>query len=206
VEHRQIQRVLKRSTPQESAREAMQRINEIRAARYELIKPNEDYQYDVKSVELMLRELNRMEEEYIQLFLGYRESDRLSYRFYFVPENEKQGFNPIFRFNPQLGVNDSLFLLKETAFITAEKTGLVEDIAVGTSKKKGLDGLAYCVPEKVNIRIIWNNNVLATGSFHIPQMGVVRRFSSKNSGKLHVSFDTKTGMLRYLKMGKEKLP
>jgi len=208
VEKRSIERVFIKNTKEESAREAAKKITEIRNQRFSLISYNEEIAFESGTIEAMLRELDRMEDEYFRLFLGYTETETITYRFTFTPNNDMKGYQSFFKFSPTKGVNDSLRMIMETVYISQEKddvTQRIKDFGLSNAKEKGKKdakyrGLAYRVPEQATYRIILNNKVLTTASFPIAQLGTVQYLPAYDLDKLKVNFDISTGNIKLVNL------
>jgi hypothetical protein len=206
VERWQIEKVLIQRTPEESAREAATRITQIRNNKFELIRFNEDVQYPDGTLKTMLAELDKMEAELFKLFLGYTQTDEIAYRFRYVPRSSDQGFQPLFKFSPQKGINDSLKMVMETVYIVPEAIGLTKSakqMRGGQYQTPDKDapnsqGLAYRQPELVNFNIIWNNKVLTNEVLPVAQMGFVQRLPLSRYTGMRISFDPSSGAIRVI--------
>lgn len=212
VESRSIERVFIKNTKEESAREAAKMIGDIRAQRFNLIKYNEEIGFESGTIEAMLRELNKMEEDYFRLFLGYSESETIAYRFTFVPNNNVKGYQNFFKFSPTKGVNDSLKLMMETVYITQEQDDITQKMKDFTAQREGekskkdkkYTGLAYRIPEIATYKIIWNNKVLTYAQFPIAQLGTVQHLPPYDLDKLRVNYDINNGNLRLIDLEEKK--
>jgi hypothetical protein len=212
VERWQIEKVLIKSTLEESAREAAARIASIRSNRYQLISFNEDVQYPEGTLETMLEELDQMESAYFQLFTGYSTTETIHYRYTYLPSLMDQGYQTLFKFNPEKGVNDSLKMIKETVYIIPKPTQLTESIRKNRSNlyyERGKNPeedqrLAYRIPEPTEFQILWNNKVLTTEKLPIAQLGTVQRIPYKQLKNMRISFDPESGTIRTLSIDHEK--
>lgn len=212
VERWQIEKVLIRSTQDESAREAAARLAAIRNNRFQLISFNEDVQYPAGTLEIMLQELARMEEDYFRLFTGYNTEEELRYQFRYVPSVTDQGFQPLFKFSPMRGVNDSLKLVSETVYITQESLGLTTAAKQMRGDRYLIDGkppgnphgLAYRQPELVKYSVIYNGKMLASAVLPVAQMGFVQRLSLKKLNNSRISFDPSSGAIRIIEVKGKK--
>ena len=212
VEKRSINRILVKNSVEQSAREAATKISEIRASKYALISFNEDIAFESGTLNTMLRELNDLENEYFKLFLGYTETEKINYRFYYKPDINNTGFQPLFKFNANSGVNDSLRLMMETVYIvqTVNKTtqGInyfnMNNSKLYKSKKKDKNindgGMAYRIPETATFKVIWNNKTLASANLQVAQFGTVLRLPQYNLKCLKLSYDVPSGYIKSLEI------
>lgn len=202
VERRHIEKVLIRSTKEESAREAAQKLAEIRANRFKLITFNDEITFGDGALNTMLRELDKMEEEYFKLFLGYTEKETMKYTFYYSPDPAQKGYYPLFKFNPNSGISDSLKLMMETVYIVPENTGKTLeakefiDANILPAKSRKDQGFAYRIPEQVNYKIVWNNRTMSSTTLLVPQYGTIYRLPAYHLEQMIAGFDFTTGSLR----------
>ncbi len=204
IENRQIERVLIKSSKQESAKDAVKMINDIRSQKYRLISYSDELAYPAATLEVMMKELNKLENEYLNLFLGTSEVQTLTYQFEFRPHPDKKGIQPFFKFSPIKGINDSLKLIMETVYIQQETAGITQEASrfvtnQQTAKKANKNtGIVYRIPETCLFKIILNNRVLTQQSFPVSQLGVLYALPAENLSGIKAQFDTNTGMLIHL--------
>ena len=205
VESRQIERVLIKSSKEESAKEAAKMINDIRQQKYKLISYSDEITYDAKTIEIMLRELNQLEEAYFQLFLGSTQTEMLHYQFRYTPSLDLQGYQPIFKFNQNTGINDSLKLMMETAYIVFEQSPdrgselikkFNKDSESLKKNKSNKYGVVYRIPETVVIKIKMNNQILSQSNLSINQLGTIQHIGINQLDKTKLIIDTNTGNIR----------
>ena len=204
IENRQIERVMIKSSKQESARDAVKMINDIRSQKYRLISYSDELAYPAATLEVMLKELKKLENEYLNLFLGTSEVQTLTYQFEFRPQADKKGIQPFFKFSPHKGINDSLKLIMETVYIQQEPTGATQGAIRLTSEQKTIKksnkftGIVYRIPESCLFKVILNNRVIAQQSFPVSQLGVLHSLPAENLSGIKAQFDPATGMLIHL--------
>ena len=211
VEQRSINRILVKNSIEQSAREAATKISEIRASKYALISFNEDIALESGTLNTMLKELDELENEYFKLFLGYSETEKINQRLFYKPDINNVGFQPLFRFNSNMGINDSLKLMMETVYIVQTVNKTTQGISYfninneNLYKKKKNDntnegGLAYRIPETASFKIIWNNKILANANIQVAQFGTLLRLPKYNLKCLKVSYDVPSGYIKSLEV------
>jgi len=204
IENRQIERVMIKSSKQESARDAVKMINDIRSQKYRLISYSDELAYPAATLEVMLKELNKMEKEYLNLFLGTSEVQTLTYQFEFRPQADKKGIQPFFKFSPNKGINDSLKLIMETVYIQLEPMGITQpalrfsSMQLPANKPNKSNGMIYRIPEICLVKIIWNNRIITQQSFPVSQLGVLHALPAENLSGIKAQFDPATGMLLHI--------
>jgi hypothetical protein len=212
VEKRSINRILVKNSLEQSAREAATKISEIRASKYALISFNEDIAFESGTLNTMLKELDDLENEYFKLFLGYSEMETINHRFYYKPDINNVGFQPLFKFNSNVGVNDSLKLMMETVYIVQSVNKTTQGInafnmnnqKLYKNKKKNEGpndgGLAYRMPETSSFKIIWNNKTLANANVQVAQFGTVLRLPKYDLDNLKLTYDVPSGYIKSLEI------
>lgn len=212
VEKRSINRILVKNSLEQSAREAATKITEIRASKYALISFNEDIAFESGTLTTMLKELDDLENEYFKLFLGYTETEKITHRFYYKPDINNVGYQPLFKFNSNVGVTDSLKLMMETVYIVQTVNKTTQGINYFNLNNKKLydknkknenvdeGGMAYRIPETATFKIIWNNKTLATANIQVAQFGTVLRLPKYNLNTLKLSYDVPSGYIKSLEI------
>ncbi|MBN2595844.1 MAG: DUF4831 family protein [Marinifilaceae bacterium] len=94
---------------EEKAEEAAHQIFKLRKRRFKILTANyEVLPPDGKAYEIIIKELEKLENEYLSLFIGKRVGFIENFQFLFTPKNGENG-GVIFRMSPQsgpVGVND----------------------------------------------------------------------------------------------------
>jgi len=216
VEKRSINRIMVKNSLEQSAREAAAKISEIRASKYALISFNEDIAFESGTLNTMLKELDDLENEYFKLFLGYTETEKITHRFYYKPDINNVGYQPLFKFNSNAGVNDSLKLMMETVYIvqTVNKTtqgisyfNMNNEKLYGKKDKNESEiegGLTYRIPETASFRIVWNNKTLANANVQVAQFGTVVRLPKYKLENLKLSYDVPSGYIKFIEVKSKK--
>lgn len=80
-----ITKLLVPKTTEEQARDALNQILTIRKKRFDLITAEDEIVFEKPALEFMVQELNRLEQDYINLFTGIRDVEYYRYRFIYTP-------------------------------------------------------------------------------------------------------------------------
>lgn len=157
------------------AEEAANHVLEIRKSKFELLAGHLDYTPEGNALDICVRELERLEEEYLSLFIGKSSSETFNYIIEYIPikDNNFQT-GAIFRFSEsygvlpltsKLGTPVNLALHTNTDYLLQKK--LEEQI---TSSFKG--SIIYRIPEQVNVKVLNGGEELFTGRVLISQFGM----------------------------------
>ncbi|MCK4343776.1 MAG: DUF4831 family protein [Bacteroidales bacterium] len=135
------------------------------------------------AMETAVRELTRMEEEYLDLFFGKVFSEVYFYTFEFIPE-KTNGDEPLilFRFSPQKGILPENDLTGRPITIEVARTGKTDPlepiVMEQGSEEQNIAKLYYRVPDLARVQIADEENVLAKKKFLIYQFGKVLQLPS----------------------------
>jgi len=168
---------------EEKAEEAASFIFMIREKRFELLTGMADFYPDGKSMALALNELNRLENDYLELFIGKRFTSNYSANFEFIPTG-KELEQPyiLFRFNEDKGILNPNDLRGRPVIIELEKKDQTKNLSYlfsdqinreGTNYK---DKLYYRIPEQVTVKVYDGNSLLAKRKVNVEQYGTIVQF------------------------------
>jgi len=171
---------------EDKAEEAANFIFMIREKRFELLTGMADFYPEGKSLEVAVNELNRLENEYLELFIGKRFTSNYSACFDFIP-TEKELSQPyiLFRFSKEKGVLSANDLRGHPIIVELEKKEQTKNLSYliadqinreGTDYK---DKLYYRIPDLAQVKIYDGNTLLATRKVNIEQYGIVVPFPAK---------------------------
>ncbi|MGE0088249.1 MAG: DUF4831 family protein [Bacteroidales bacterium] len=164
---------------EDKAEEASNFIFMIRAKRFELISGMADFYPEGKSLEVAIKRLDNLEDEYMSLFIGKRFTSTYNAVFEFTP-TEQDLTQPyiLFRFSDDKGILQPNDLRGKPILVEMEKTNLTKNLSyvVNGLNKAGSnykDKLYYRFPDKAIIRLIDGNKKIADKKVSIQQFGIV---------------------------------
>ena len=168
------------------AEEAANIIMELRQRKYYLLNGEISFDLELvplpdgKALEIMLRELNRMEYDYVSLFVGRTIRETKEYEFSYTPTKQSGVENSsLFTFSSFSGVLPAgnsngdpvkLVLNPDQGF-----SGQPDDVELGANDEgsKG-GGLAYRIPGRAKVSVEQAGEKLVSESFLIAQYGIVQ--------------------------------
>lgn len=167
----------------EKAEEAASFIFMIREKRFELLSGMADFYPDGKSMEVALNELNRLENEYLELFIGKRFRSNYTANFDFIPTN-KELDQPyiLFRFNEEKGILNTNDLRGRPIIIELEKKDQTKNLAYLFSDQINREGTTYKdkiyfrIPDQATVKVFDGNSLLAKRKVTIEQYGTIVQF------------------------------
>ena len=168
---------------EEKAEEAANFIFLIREKRFELLSGMAELTLEGEALKTSLQELNRLEEEYLALFIGKRLTKTYTRHFQWAP-SDVNADEPIilFRFSEDYGVlpEDDMRGRPVYAELTAQGlTAPLKLVAEGEPRMEGEAYMYYRVPDRGQLRIVDGGDVLARKSLSIHQLGEIMKIPLK---------------------------
>lgn len=160
-------------TFEDKAEEAASFIFMIREKRFELLSGMADYYPDGKALEVALAELNRLENEYLDLFIGKTYQSSYNANFEFSPTIEQLNQpNILFRFSDDKGILPANDLSGRPIIIELEKLNNSKDLSqINVNNPNEHNNLYYRLPELTKISVFDSNALLANRKIKIYQFG-----------------------------------
>lgn len=158
-------------TQEECASEAAQFIFNLRKRKYELITGEVEFAFSSNDgLKVALAEINRMESEYMSLFVGKMVKQVATYSYDVAPAPLQESY-PVFKFSPELGVQD---MNGQGRVITLEQHP-EDKYAVAGISPAGEDNSAFRVrlPDVAQVRLLDGKEELQRGRFWIYQNGKI---------------------------------
>ncbi|WP_281643659.1 DUF4831 family protein [Bacteroides zoogleoformans] len=171
-------------------------IYSIRESKNALLRGEADNMpKDGAQLKLMLDNLNQQERAMTEMFSGKVKEESKTIVIRLTPEEMQNVV--AFRFSKKLGVVADTDLAGEPYYLTITNLK-TPDISATEDSKKKVDGIAYNLPGKAQLTLIYNNQKLLDESLSVTQFGTVEYlapvlFNKKSTIK--VLFDTATGRL-----------
>lgn len=164
------------------------------------------------AMEEIIKELNKLEQKYLSMFVGKQIKKIYKYSFDFIPEIPKKTTQAIlFRFSTDRGVVQMNDVSGIPVIIEIESQQTVEkiidlnkrqDYLRRTGKVKATaKGLYYRIPELVSVRLIANDHILAESKLMLPQFGAVHYLSPQYlSGKYGIEYYPELGSIKKIEL------
>ena len=180
-----------RST-KELAMEAMRHIQEIRDAKFKLLTGFQETAYEAGSIKYMYEQLDRQENELLDLFRGKNFTAYEHHTFYYTPSSKgKTTALPLFRFSTGSGLSAANSGSGEDVVLNMEKNTFA--LTTGDVEEPQNGGVAYRVPGFAVAKITFEGEILAEQRMQINQFGSIRRLPAKN---FKATFHPQTGGLK----------
>jgi hypothetical protein len=169
---------------EDKAREAADFIFSLRKRRFELLSGDADFVAEGKAAEAVLKEISRLEEEYLTLFIG-KDFVRFESDFFdFSPSTQEDGSSILFRFSSARGVLPSSDLSGSPILIslTPKASWNNIDVLQQLSMEKGVqrsDAVYYRLPIPAIVRINDSNSEFYAQELAFYQFGPLVRLPAR---------------------------
>jgi len=164
---------------EDKAKEAANFIFKIREKRVELLSGMADFYPEGRSLEVALKEMDRLENEYLTLFVGKQFKSNYEANFEFVPTNSELNQPYIlFRFSEERGVLQANDLRGRPIIVEIQKTNQTKNLQFLIDDQINREGLEfknklyYRIPELTLVEIFDGNKLLAKRKVNVEQYGI----------------------------------
>lgn len=158
---------------EEKAQEAAHTVTKLRKRRFKTLANGYEEQLpDGRAYEVMAEELDKLEKEYVALFIGKSYKNTFQYCFDYMPENNSVSGEVVFRFAEAKGVLPVSDMSGKPILIDMKKLdNLASAQAKAATGTPSASGVFYRIPGKAEIRILNGINLMATSRADIAQFG-----------------------------------
>lgn len=187
IERRVINRRTVSNTPEEMAKESVQKLDEIRKIRYALISGPEDVMLDGQGLATSLKELEKTEQELLALFFGRSKKITQTYRITYIPSESP---DTLFFLSPETGVNMTSGIPVRVSLRPFGGESVAPEIPVAQS---GV--IPYRTAKKMVFSIQWNGAKYFETELNLPQYGQIHAVPLKKLDALRVIYNEQTGAI-----------
>ncbi len=158
-------------TDEQKAKEAANSIIKLRKRRFKLLSGEYNFITEGAALEITVRELSKMEQEYISLFLGKHYTESHSYKTC-ITLSLKSEIQTLFRFSGEQGIlpQDSKAGLPVTLNIVRENSNSSTEINVTSAE----NSLYFRIPENATFQLNLNNRSLTEKRIAVYQFGKIQ--------------------------------
>jgi hypothetical protein len=190
IERRIINRRTVSNSPEEMAKEAIKKIDDIRNTRYMLVSAPEDVELDGSYVEASLRELEKTEQDLLALFFGRNQKIQQTYRVNYIPGESP---DTLFFLSKQNGINMTGTSQSQPVLVTLNPFNSKYQKKPAEDFSKG-GIIPYRIPEKMVFSLIWGTNLYLETELLIPQFGITKGVQVKKPEELRIIYDATGGI------------
>ena len=182
------------------AKEAADKIEEIRKAKYYLISGDVEMAGNPETFNAMYKKLDAMEQEYMSLLVGKRVSKRVVKTVYVIPNKEVTS-QTVAKFSETEGL--TLGTSGTGSMITVQTLSLNTTAAINAPSQSAVELMTYenkvfyRIPEMANVKVTCGNRTLLEDRVTVSQLGALLTAPISN---MKLVFDTATGQIVNMKM------
>ena len=182
------------------AKEAADKIEEIRKAKFYLISGDVEMATNPETFKMMYEKLDAMEQQYTNLLLGNRVKKVVVKSVYVVP-NKEVPTQTVAKFSENEGL--SIGTTGSGAPITVQTLSMNTTETINAPSQSAVESMTYenkvfyRLPETANVKVTCGNKTLFEDRMTISQLGVMLTAPLTNT---KLVFDTETGQIVNMKM------
>ncbi len=183
-------------TTEEMALTALDKIEQLREARYKLLTGFQETAYQAGTIRYMDQKLEKLENEYLDLFRGKTLTTWEHHTYYYAPRDGDDDGSTLFRFSSGTGIMQGRSGSGTDVRLVLEPSGNQKAASEFPSPKNSevpQKGIAYRIPGFAGVKIEMDSDELFSGEMMVNQFGVVKRLPT---GRFNVTFNPETGGIR----------
>jgi hypothetical protein len=184
---------------QDLANEIMDKIEDVREARFRLLTGFQETPYELGTIRYMDEQLKKTEEEYIAMFRGKTFIYFETYTYYYMPTKKQENSStPVFMFSSSSGISPLRSGVGENVELMLETTGLgqlIDGFSGGKGAVASQNGIAYRVPAYVVASLKIGKEEIHSEPVIINQFGATLRLPAQ---KFKAEFSPETGGIKML--------
>lgn len=206
IEKKVLKKTFVEKTIEQKAKEAADFIMQLKEGKFNLLTGYNEVNYTQESIKYMTSQLDKMEEEYLNLFTGITVTHKMKYYFTYEPSYTNNTINlPLFRFSAKEGIVDTSSFYGDNVYVKIEKYNCTKQLASfnewKANPKQKTHGYYYRIPEYAKVSMIYNDKVKAESNLLIDQFGAVCELPANK--KLKASFYPNSGSLKSITLKKK---
>lgn len=184
------------------AREAADYIIRLRKKRaFSILSPSDVIPEDGLGYEVFVKEAQRLDKEYMALFVGKESVSYHDFSFVFIPENVNIKNEVLFRFSENKGILPKSDITGKPIFLSLEKEpkaiSVLKNLKSSDNPNAGESGLFYRVPVTAEITISNGLETLYSGRTIVSQYGEILPVPENLlNGYYQIRYNTGTGSIK----------
>ncbi|WP_439185239.1 DUF4831 family protein [Carboxylicivirga taeanensis] len=197
-----IEKQMVKTSTAAMAEETANYIYKIRKRRFKILASDyEQLPPDGQSYEVMVRELNKLEKQHMELFVGKTETFTITKSFDIVPDKMSTSNDVLFRFSTVKGIVDKMDVSGSPVYFeldTQDFKNLQGSANVIDKKQDVRNGLFYIKPGKGLVKIIDKNVLVKEKEVYLSQYGQVVSMPANvlERDDVRIRIDSATGALQ----------
>jgi hypothetical protein len=201
IEEKVVRRSVSEKSTEQMAKETAETIRKIDENIFSLITGYQEVNYSKESLEFMISELKKVQNEYLSLFKGTTRYTTSNYSFYITPGETDEGIlETLCKFSQSAGIQPKNSPSGENINLTISPLNISPVLPEFTKQRnlqvKKAHGLYYRIPQQSKISVTSGYNVLLDRTEMISQLGKVTFLPAGNYSE--INFSPLTGAIRMI--------
>jgi len=186
--------VVRNKNTEEMAKDAAKTLAKIRKRKFRLVAGLNDSFPKKGDIQIMIDELNKKEQYYLELFMGKLFEEKESFSISIIPDEYKKYF--LFQFDTKNGIIDNSLVSKgKTVELKLESYSKLEGFDMSSKIKKTEKLLPYRIPEKLFVSVVSEGKELYKNQLNLAQFGRISYFPLSLLKDSNIKIDSVTGAL-----------
>ncbi len=191
-----------RVSADQKASQAATRILKSRMTQYDMAAGlMDEFHPDGEAYKVSLRELKKIEKNYLSLFVGRTKFSDETFSFDFVPGASSEKGDVVFRFSDENGVVPSSDLSGKPVMLKVETeknlTGKYSGLVKSENPSAGHNGIYYRMPGVANVSIVYELKTVSNARLTLAQFGAVAPVPDELlTGEYVIEFHPETGAIK----------
>ncbi len=203
IEQKVFKKISSAKTPEQKAKEAADFILKLDESMFNLINGYQEVSYEKGTMEYMYAQMEKLKNDYLQLFKGVTGVYKENFSFTYFPTKENDPSTvTLCRFSLSKGIMDKSLNAGDQIQLEILSLDRLKGIRNFISQRNQTDskakGIYYCIPEEALISIKIGGQVKIESQFPINQMGIVTFLPSTSTDNLELY--NNTGGLKHVKV------
>ena len=195
IQQKKVKKFIVEKTDEDKAKEASEMIAKLKNSKTPLMIGESEVPYPAGTIDRMFDEINKQQQEYIELFTGYSVTSPMKFSFSFIPDSSSlKKENLICRFSDESGIRPKQDTIGNKISLVFEKSNCS---LVNNNIENFFTGFTYIIPDLSKIIIKLDNEVLKQSSNLISQYGNISNLS-RHKKKLKIQYYKNTGAIKSL--------
>lgn len=201
IEERIVRRSLSEKSAEQMAKETAETIRKIDENIFNLITGYQEVNYSKESLQYMIAELRKTQNEYLSLFKGTTRTTSDSHQFYVTPQANEDGLlESLCKFSPTGGITSKSSPVGDYISLSVTPLNVSKPMKEFAAEKELLHkksrGLYYRIPQQAKVRVTQGVKVLSETTEMISQFGVVTHLPAGSYSDL--IFNPVTGAISHI--------
>ncbi|MFW6248244.1 MAG: DUF4831 family protein [Bacteroidota bacterium] len=203
IERKKLRRTWVEKSSEVRAKEIAEYIIDVRRKKYDLIYGFAEITYSKETIQYMVEQLEKEEEDYLELFTGVTLYEEMKVKRSYLPTLNNIG-KPVdlFHFSNSTGVHENSVPLSSPVTLVAEADSATRQMNLFTFQPPSGDdetmnrGFFYRIPEHAHLSILKDETPIAEARVLVNQLGTITSLPPEN---YEIEFYPSTGSVKSVK-------